>query len=74
MLLPRFAVVGAQDDDLPLPAPQRGEVGHLDDHRAVVVERGRPVRDKQQTGGQYVSHQAGQTRCEELLFVLEFLH
>ena len=34
MLLPRLAVVGAQDDNLSLPAAQRGEMRHLDDHRA----------------------------------------
>ena len=33
VLLPRLAVVAAEDDDLALAAAQTGEVRHLDDHR-----------------------------------------
>ena len=33
VLLPRLAVVAAEDDDLALAAAQTGEVRHFDDHR-----------------------------------------
>ena len=39
VLLPRLAVVAAQDHDLALAAPQRGEVRHLDQSAISVKQR-----------------------------------
>ena len=66
MLPPRLPVVGPEDDDLALLAPEAGKVGHLDDDRPEELGPGRA--ELQDAGGDGLALHEGR-RVDQLVLL-----